>query len=40
MVELKDCQLQLQAAIQLMPDIDSTSSGSLLDSILSNLWQK
>ena len=29
-----------QAAVTFMPDIDGTSSGSLLDSILSNLLKK
>ena len=29
-----------QAAISLMPDIDGTGSGSLLDSILSTLLKK
>ena len=29
-----------QAAISLMPDVDGTSSGSLLDSLLSTLLKK
>ena len=29
-----------QAAISLMPDVDGTGSGSLLDSILSTLLEK
>ena len=40
MVELKGRQQQEmgeQAAISLMPDVDGTGSGSLLDSILSTL---
>ena len=30
----------VQAAISLMPDVDDTGSGSLLDSILSTLLKK
>ena len=29
-----------QAAISLLPDVDGTSSGSLLESILSTFWKK
>ena len=35
MVELKDHQRRRASCISLVPDIDGTGSGSLLDSILS-----
>ena len=38
MVELKDPQGH--ATVSLMPDVDSTGSGSLLDSVLSTLFKK
>ena len=38
MVELKDPQGQ--ATVSLTPDVDSTGSGSLLDSVLSTLLKK
>ena len=39
MVELKDHQRRRASCISLVPDIDGTGSGSLLDSILSTLMK-